>query len=190
EDFHTGTMHYIGFKRELDIYNNLIIVYRDTDDREKMLEIFSQVENLAQNHEFDQTEKNQYAGGLQSIARYYLHQEHDLDRASKLRIERTAIHFGDVAVSLQADRAHAYLLKKDYQQSLKIIQRIEQKHTLQTHQIELKAKNLLGLRKPSVALVAVNELLAAMSEENRNFQFPESDLEDFTPGYVITDAES
>lgn len=197
EDFHTGTMHYIGFKRELDIYNNLIIVYRDTDDREKMLEIFSQVENLAQNHEFDQTEKNQYAGVLQSIARYYLHQEHDfdkatklIDRASKLRIERTAIHFGDVAVSLQADRAHAYLLKKDYQQSLKIIQRIEQKHTLQTHQIELKAKNLLGLRKPSVALVAVNELLAAISEENRNFQFPESDLEDFTPGYVITDAES
>src|SRR3546814_15773083 len=60
---------------------------------------------------------------------------------------------------------------------------------LEPHQIELKAKSLLGLDKPHAAIDAINQLLAAISEDNRDFQFPESAVEDFTPGYVVTDAE-
>lgn len=196
EQFHTGTMHYVGFKRELDIYNNLIIIYRDTDNSEKMLEIFARIEDIAQNNDLDQTEKNQYAGILQSVARYYLHREYDfnkavtfINKALTINIARTNIHFGDVAIGLRFDLANAYLLKKDYHQSLKIIERVEQEHALESYQIELKAKSLLGLNKADTAIDAVNQLLVAISEDNRNFQFPQSAVGDFTPGYVITDAE-
>jgi len=198
EQFHTGAMHYVGFKSELDIYNNLIIIYRESGDKTKMLEVFSRVENLALNNKFDQTEQNQYAGILRSVGRYYIHQEYDFEQALKfihkalgVNTERTAIHFGDkTRIGLHSDLANAYLLKRDYHQALKIIADIErQQHTPDSYNIELKAKALLGLHKRLAAVDAINQLLTAISEDNRDFQFSENAVEDFTPGYVITDAE-
>src|SRR3546814_13892897 len=101
-------------------------------------------ESIAENNELDQTEKNQYASILRSVGRYYLHQEYDFDKAVKfinkalkVNTERTAIHFGDkTRISLRLDLANVYLLKKDYLQALKIIADVEQKQTLEHHQIE------------------------------------------------------
>src|SRR5690554_4244428 len=158
EKFHSSAMHYVGFKKEFEIYAGLIILYRDSGNKDKMLKIFAKVENIVQNNELDQTEKNQYAGMLRSVGRYYLGQEYDFDKAVmfinkalKLNTERTVIHSGGINTSLHLDLAKAYLLKKDYPQALKIIERTEETHALEPYQIELKAKCLLGLNRPDEA---------------------------------------
>src|SRR3546814_6733314 len=83
EQFHTGTIHYVGFKKELEIYDILIIVYRDADNKGKMLNTLAKAESIAENNELDQTEKNQYASILRSVGRSYLHQAYDFDKAVK-----------------------------------------------------------------------------------------------------------
>lgn len=194
--FHQETMHDVGVKKELDIYHQLVIIHRETGHVTGMQQAFQRAEQIARQHPLDQTEKNQYAGILRSMAGYYLHHTKDLEQASALidralaiQIERTTIHLGDAATGLQTDRAYAYLLKKEYHRALRLIEQLEVDRSLRPYQIEVKTKSLLGLRRLDAAVQAVNQLLTTLSEENQNFRFPESDVGDFVPGPVIADAE-
>ncbi|TDS58145.1 CHAT domain-containing protein [Myroides indicus] len=195
-EFHSGTMHYIGFKTELTIFGDLIIIYRDTGEQAKMLDVFNKVESIAKNNLLDQTEKNQYTEILRSLGRYYLNWEYDfdkvksiIDKALKVKIDKTAIHTGGTRASLYLDLAKAHFLNKDYNQALKIINEIEETDSLEPYQIELKVESLLALDKIEEAIGTVNQLLKAISNENSKLHFPKSSTADFTSGYVITDAE-
>lgn len=196
EAFHVNTMHYAGLKKEFEILGGLIINYRDTGEKDKMLKVFNQIENIVKNNNLDQTEKNQYAGILKSIGRYYLNQDFDFDKAKlfidkglNLNVAKTAIHTGETKVSLRLDLAKAYFLKGDLNQALKIINEVEQNNMLEPYQIELKIRTLLRLSKLDEAKKNVNQLLTAISSENKKINFPESPITDFTSNYVISEAE-
>tara|TARA_R110000850_G_scaffold150497_1_gene273312 strand:- start:229927 stop:232977 length:3051 start_codon:yes stop_codon:yes gene_type:complete len=196
EQLHSGSFHYVGFRRILEIYQGLIILYRETGDEIKMLEILSKVEAIHQNNELNQTQKNQYAGILRGVGRYYLHQDYSFDeareyfnKALEINIEKTTIHAGKTKTGLTLDLANAYFYNKDYSKTLDIIEQVEETEVLEPYQIELKIKTLFKLNRFEDAVSGINQLLRVISDENNQFDFLTSPLNDFTPGFVITDAE-
>ncbi len=195
EQLHSGAFHYVGFRKIFEIYQGLIILYRESEDEAKMLETLSKVELIVQGNELNQTQKNQYADILRGVGRYYLYNEYDFDNATKyfnkalqINVEKTSIHAGTNKTGLTLDIANAYFLKKEYPKALAIIEQVEKTEALRPSQMELKIKTLVGLGKYEDAVCAIHILLRIISKENKYFDFLNSPINDFAPGYNITDA--
>lgn len=196
KELHSNTMHHIGFKTELTLLGDLIIIYRDTGAKHKMLELFNKIEQIAKSNPFDQTEKNQFSEIIRSVGRYYLNQEFDfkkatyyLNKALEINTKKTVIHSGGITTSLYLDLAKAHFLKGSFSDALKIVETIERSQELESYQTELKVKCLLELNKSGLAMDAINQLVTAISIKNISFNFLQSPPTDFKPGYVITAAE-
>lgn len=193
----------IGFKLELTLYRALIVIFMESGGEQEMLNVFARIESIIEKNELDETEKGLYKGALKTIINYYLYEDPNPEVAKKyiskvsrvhLNTDKSNLNLDSYDRGIQLQLATAYFLEKEYQKALNLLTEVKQldKFTLNLQALffELKAQCLLGLGKPDAAVKEINRLAGVISEENSTFQFPQSDVENFTPGFVISNAEA
>src|SRR5690606_22414807 len=179
-------------------YHNLIIIYRETRKKEKMLEVFNQINKIVASSTLDQTEKNMYASILLGVARYYTFVEYDFEKAlyynkkaRNINIKDTNIYIADQDIYVRnLDYIHFY--NKDYFTALEIIKetyKVSSKKNSKIQNLELEVKCLLALSQKEEAKKKIQEIIHLYSDENQSFIFPKSDIKDFTPSNTLSDTK-
>lgn len=198
EKIHTNIMQNIGIKKELSIYHNLIIIYRETRKKEKMLEAFNQINKIVASSTLDQTEKNMYASILLGVERYYTFVEYDFEKAlyynkkaRNINIKDTNIYIADQDIYIR-DLAYIHFYNKDYFTALEIIKetyKVSSKKNSKIQNLELEVKCLLALNQKEEAKKKIQEIIHLYSDENQSFIFPKSDIKGFTPSNTLSDTK-
>jgi len=198
EKMHATVMFNIGIKKELSIYNNFIIIYRETREKEKMLEAFNQIEKIVASSTLDQTEKNMYASILLGVARYYTFVEYDFEKAlyynkkaRNINTKDTNIYITDRDIFIR-DLAYIHFYNKDYFTALEIIKephKVSSKKNSRIQNLELEVKCHLALNQKEEARKKIQEIIHLYSDENQSFIFPKSDIKNFTPSNTLSDTK-
>lgn len=191
----------IGFKVEMQLYRANILIAIGSGDDELMLKNLEKVECIVKNYKLDEVEKGNYKGILNDITRYYM-------GTTTINLD-LAIIYNNKALALTLDSKNTpysietfnqtarlneitiYFLKKEYQKALVLISELEKTKLKFTEKIlfQLKAKCLLAIGNEESAINVINQLLLSISEENQCFQYPQSKVEDFHPGFIISDVK-
>jgi CHAT domain-containing protein len=148
---------------------------------------------------FDEIEKANYKGILNFVTAYYIDIKPDLKEGAKFNDRALAIYIDSkkAPYSLegfsQTTRVYQIklaLMQKAYQKAMVWINEAEKASGYHADRVlyQLKVQCLLGLGKLQEAIDAVDQLLAVISAENSSFSFATSSAQDFTPGYIISDA--
>lgn len=196
EKMHKTVMQDIGIKKELSIYHNLIIIYRETREKEKMLDAFDKIEKIVASTTLDQTEKNMYASLLLGIARYYTFVEYDFEKALYYNKKARSIDKKDTNIYITEndmffrDYAYIYFFNKDYIKALDILKETNKttpKKSSKIQNLELEIRCLLALNQKEEARKKIQEIIHLYSDENQSFIFPKSNINDFTPSNTLSD---
>ena len=187
-----------GFKLELALYRANAAILIENEEESQLLNNFEKVEFIAKNNTLDEIEKGNYKSFLNFIARHYLLNKNDPALAKKYNDKALGISLDSrkAPYSLEPfnhatdiDRMTIYLYEKEYQKALTLINETEKNYKKQINKIifELKARSLLGLKELENSYKAVDQLLMAISEENKKNKFPENAVKEFTAGTSISD---
>ncbi len=188
----------VGFKLELALYRANAVILTESEKEDQLLDNIEKVESIAKHNTFDEIEKGNYKSFLSFITRHYLLSKNNLALAKKYHDKalRISLDSHKAPYSLEPfnheadiDRMTLYLYEKEYQKALTWIHETEKNYKNQINRMlfELKARSLLGLDKLEDSYKAVEQLLTAISEENKNLKFPENPVKKFTAGTSISD---